>query len=401
MEKKKQKKNIFLFLIIYFTIIIISEQFYRNPLFKYSYETFEPIIQDKLGKDNFISFIFKTASFLGRNILVYGINITICIFFYSYQEIIITLLTIFTSVSLVGYFKILYHNPRPYWINSNIKLIDDLGYGNPSGHSFTSSTGYLCIFYLISNFEIFKKKKNNYLFFSIYFIIFFWIFIIMFSRLYFAAHSINQVIFGFVLGCGIFILYFSYFELQNYSSIDFFKLFDEKKNYVIPICLIYLFSILIPYFLIEEPDINKIKIDKKIPKYRIFNAESIFAQINIVIIFGCYLGILFINKTIKDNKLNEEEIKNILGKNENNEINLYDKLLRFLVNIIFCLPGLFFLIPFDNLLLIFIFKIGLPFFLTAFSFFGPGIYYSYIFIEKKRKEKNLKLNILIDEETNK
>ena len=165
MEKKKKKKNIFLFLIIYFTIIIISEQFYRNPLFKYSYETFEPIIQDKLGKDNFISFIFKTASFLGRNILVYGINITICIFFYSYQEIIITLLTIFTSISLVGYFKILYHNPRPYWINSNIKLIDDLGYGNPSGHSFTSSTGYLCCFYLISN----KLKKR--IFYFIYFIL--------------------------------------------------------------------------------------------------------------------------------------------------------------------------------------------------------------------------------------
>ena len=396
MKNQQSKKKLIPFLIGYFILSIISEQFFRNPLFEYSYETFEPTLQNKIGKDNFLTFIFTIASFLGRNISVFGITFIICFFFYSYQEIIISLMTIFTSVSLVGYLKILYHNPRPYWINDNIKLIDDLGYGNPSGHSFTSSTGYLCIFYLISNNP--KFKKNNFLYYFFYFITLIWVFIIMFSRLYFAAHSINQVIFGFLLGCGIFILFFSFFQLQNYSTNDFFKVFDEKKQFVIPICLIYLFSILIPYFLVKEPDINTIKVDKKIPNYRIFNAESIYAQINIVLILGCYLGILFVNKKINDDNLNDEEKNNILGKYENNEISLIDKLLRLFINFIFCLPGLFFLLPFDNLILVFIFKIGLPFFLTAFSFFGPGIYYSYYFIEKRRKEKNQELNKISTEE---
>ena len=396
MEIQESKKYLLPYLISYFIIVIISEQFFRNPLFKYSYEKFEPILQNKIGKNNFISFIFQIASFLGRNVLVFGLNFIICIFFYSYQEIIITLITIFTSVSLVGFLKILYHNPRPYWINFNIKLIDDLGYGNPSGHSFTSSTGYLCCFYLISN----KLKKKNFLFYLLYFITLIWVFIIMFSRLYFAAHSVNQVIFGFLLGCGIFILYFGIFQLQNYSTDDFFTLFEEKKKIVIPICLIYLFSILIPFFLVKEPDINTIKIEKKIPNYRIFNAESIFAQINIVIIFGCYLGILFVNYKINKNKLNEEEKDNILGKYKYNEIRIIDKLLRFLINSLFCFPGFFFFLPLENLILVFIFKIGLPFFLTAFFFFGPGIYYSYYLIIKIKKEKNKEFsNFFIDEKS--
>ena len=194
------------------------------------------------------------------------------------------------------------------------------------------------------DFHILNHQLILYYFF--YFITLIWVFIIMFSRLYFAAHSINQVIFGFLLGCGIFILFFAFFQLQNYSTNDFFKVFDEKKQFVIPICLIYLFSILIPYFLVKEPDINTIKVDKKIPNYRIFNAESIYAQINIVLILGYYLGILFVNKKINDDNLNDEEKNNILGKYENNEISLIDKLLRLFINFIFCLPGLFFFASF-------------------------------------------------------
>lgn len=37
--------------------------------------------------------------------------------------------------TMTSYLKHLFHQPRPYWLNSNLQLVEETSYGVPSGHS--------------------------------------------------------------------------------------------------------------------------------------------------------------------------------------------------------------------------------------------------------------------------
>ena len=71
-----------------------------------------------------------------------------------------TFLLIFTGyVDHVG--KILYRQERPLWINPeiNINTQHSCGYGNPSGHSLSSSCLYLSFWYVLS--DLLSNLINN------------------------------------------------------------------------------------------------------------------------------------------------------------------------------------------------------------------------------------------------
>ena len=224
----------------------------------------------------------------------------------------------------------------------------------------------------------------------------------MISRLYFAVHSINQIIFGFLLGIGVFLFYFNYLNLYNYSSEEFFNFIDDNKLYVIPLIVIYFFSVFIPFNLIKEPsdDINEISTVKK-PEYKKFNSEAITGEITILLILGAYLGLIFLKKKIEDTPLTYEADL-ILGKNNNN---IKIKIIRFLLCVSFGLPFLLFYIPNynNNLILIYICKIGIPYVLSTFFIFGPGIYYSYMWTSvniDNRSPSLIERNIISEEKKN-
>jgi membrane-associated phospholipid phosphatase len=411
-ETEKGKKIItpqLIIIIIYFIIILTSECFYRDELFEYSYKNFIPKFQSITDKYILLKTYFKISSTLGKNIFIFLFNLIICIIYYSYQEIFICLSTIFTSVSLMGYLKLIYHSHRPYWHNLYIfNDSNELGYGNPSGHSFTSTSGYLSFIFLVLNIDFFKKKYCliDFLNYGIFIINLLWIFSIMISRLYFAVHSINQIIFGFLLGIGVFLFYFNYLNLYNYSSEEFFNFIDDNKLYVIPLIVIYFFSVFIPFNLIKEPSndiknlINEISTVKK-PEYKKFNSEAITGEITILLILGAYLGLIFLKKKIEDTPLTYEADL-ILGKNNNN---IKIKIIRFLLCVSFGLPFLLFYIPNynNNLILIYICKIGIPYVLSTFFIFGPGIYYSYMWTSDNidnRSPSLIERNIISEEKKN-
>jgi hypothetical protein len=97
-------------------------------------------------------------------------------------------LLILISIDVVGSsFKILFHQPRPYWIGGVKELTQETSYGIPSTHASNSLAvgGYLAY-----------RVKKNWLWAVMAVILFF----IGLSRIYLAAHFLHDVLFGWLIG---------------------------------------------------------------------------------------------------------------------------------------------------------------------------------------------------------
>ena len=104
--------------------------------------------------------------------------------------------------SYVSLFKLLYHEPRPYMIEPNIKPIScSKAFGNPSGHSSASQIFTICLFldffHGVEKVITFHSKKvyNFCLFLCI-----FWAVSIPYSRFILGVHSLDQIVFGVSIG---------------------------------------------------------------------------------------------------------------------------------------------------------------------------------------------------------
>ena len=106
---------------------------------------------------------------------------------------------------IVSYFKLAYHDPRPYMVDPLITPYKcSKGFGNPSGHSSASSlsaiTFFLDIFHgsQIGNSILRYFSKHVYvvsLILNIY-----WAASIPYTRFLMGVHSLDQIIYGSTLG---------------------------------------------------------------------------------------------------------------------------------------------------------------------------------------------------------
>jgi len=184
--------------------IICIEIAYRQPAYDYSLE-FIVNWQDNATetRTNF----FKFVSLFGGQSLQAALVIIVYAFC-SRRLLIKFLATIFTAQIINKFFKVFYHNPRPYYSSDEIVAMNcSRGYGNPSGHclSIFSVYGSLWIF-------LFTKKydKNNSLFPRKWqYELTKWVSLVLvvalcvltfFSRIYLGSHSLNQTIYGTTLG---------------------------------------------------------------------------------------------------------------------------------------------------------------------------------------------------------
>ena len=271
-------------LIIYIILSIIFEQFYRKPLFKKSIE-----LESKLylsTTENQIK-IFKLISKLGTQGTLIPLLITILILFplnisYTFASVIVL------SSYYDNILKLSYGSPRPFWINPSIKRSCDGGFGNPSGHSFSSFAIYLSLWDIITNLNYFNRKKYLKIALLIFFILF--SFCIAISRIFLSVHSINQIIYGSILGFGMYFYFFHIIELQKFTGKKFTKYIIgsfENKIHSIKFCIYFI--ILFALFLLrknkwEEFDEIIKKECSHLPLYRKFNNDGFF--IGLVLRYG-------------------------------------------------------------------------------------------------------------------
>lgn len=118
------------------------------------------------------------------------------------------------SNGINGSLKILFHSPRPFWVNNKVvAYVQETSFGVPSGHSQHAVVmwGYLAKFV--------KKIWLKWLMIAVFVLI-------GLSRIYLGAHFILDVLTGWLIG-GIVLFLFIYLEKKYSSEIVDWK--DNKK----------------------------------------------------------------------------------------------------------------------------------------------------------------------------
>jgi membrane-associated phospholipid phosphatase len=105
----------------------------------------------------------------------------------------------------------LYRQPRPYWLSSEVKMLEwtcYTEYGNPSGHSAL----VIVLLDFLVRFGCRWSKKFENLQILWYILVFIGQIVVMFSRLYLGMHSLNQILVGFMIGAYSLVPYYIYIE---------------------------------------------------------------------------------------------------------------------------------------------------------------------------------------------
>ena len=241
-------------LAIFMIVLFISiEPAYRQPLYDYSLD-FIVEWQDN-GNKHMTSF-FKFISQFGTQNVQAGIIIA-AYCFASRRFVMKLLLTIFVSQNILTFFKVFYHNPRPFFSSNDVSALScSIGYGNPSGHCLLTIGMYGTLwFILFSNNtepgEPLLPRRWQYLiikWLSLFLVIALMI-LTFFARLYLGVHGLNQTIYGSTLG--IFIIYAFGIVLPKYVNIHYDEFIRQgpilsrvNKGFIFATCIVVLLQIL-------------------------------------------------------------------------------------------------------------------------------------------------------------
>ena len=213
--------------IIIFICLLLLDEILRPPLFALSLSAI------KTSEERSTNLRINTMKFVSD----YVVNIPVVILIIPTLLVISRLKGLFVLTgsifltTLGGILKNLYECPRPFWVDAEVKPLDySISFGNPSGHSqLIGMSSLLIIFVLIlpnEDMNIGVKMdrdrdrphsqivyNNNNIWLGIKGlgsgVLLCLIPLVMYSRVYLAAHSIDQVLFGVLTAIfTIFILFY-------------------------------------------------------------------------------------------------------------------------------------------------------------------------------------------------
>ena len=379
-----------IYIIIYFLICFISEIFYSNYLYTKSLY-FQNGIQNFIKSINFQT-IFSKITKTGKDWFFIYISLFIGLIF-SIKHAYIIFLNVFFVSYIKELLKMIYHHKRPFWENSNINIGCSTDFGHPSGHSICSTTGYLTLYYFISKRKYFKK---NIIFrFLIFFLFLIYIFLILISRLNDGVHSLDQVLFGFTLGCGFYILFFFVFEIDNLKLnqvIEFLNLFIvilfNILSLLLPIGIYYIMKKINNNFPYQPPD-ECLKKESYLPQFSKLYEKSLISSMKVSLISGCLFSLLYVKYFMKIINIDDEN--KLISWDHHN---IYQRIGTFLFILILGYPGYYiyhinFFNKTDKLYVILLFKQILPLEISAFFMFGFGIYISIKMVDILKKNQSL------------
>ena len=139
------------FLVLYIILTFVIEVLYRESLFEKSLKI-EKNYFDNQSTPTQIKFFKFITNFGTQGVLI---PLLLLVFFLFPLNKSYTFLSV---VVLASYFdnvlKIIYGSPRPFWKDKEIFRVCDGGYGNPSGHSFSSFSVYLSFWNIKDQFVV-------------------------------------------------------------------------------------------------------------------------------------------------------------------------------------------------------------------------------------------------------
>ena len=366
--------------ILYFVLIISTEFTYKKKLFDKSIK-FQEDLREKFDKESSFYKFWNFISFFGTNLFCFGVFFIIFIFF-PLNSSFLVLQSLNFADYLTNLFKIIYRNPRPYWKSNRLDIVCNSGYGNPSGHSVIGLSFYLVLSHVFTNFEFFRKNKKGQILRIIIFCFFsVLIVLIIISRFFLSAHSINQILYGTLLGFGIYFLEIHIISYHTYSSKQFIN-HIVGQNVVLIYFIIYalLLGLLLSiYFCFDDDEFledyifanifNGERCDKK-RKYQVLKTTGFTQALGITSIIGAHLGTILLIYVLK--KFNYK-IDNINEFNRTSIKKWFMRLPILILSVIFVI--LYIAVPKSSpLAIIVIFKFTLPFFLTAFGIYFFGVF---------------------------
>lgn len=393
-NKRKAKHQIISFLILVF-IIFITEPYYRQPLFDYSVELIETIQGPESNKNYKLMRIAEVFSFLGNSGTFIPIIFLVYNFANIYKTYVLFMTLLFTAME-ISLLKMIITSPRPYMINPKIIPSScEGGWGNPSGHSLASTAFYLTLWHII--FDCNQLRKNLKAKFTALVFIVLFILTIMFSRVVVGAHSLNQILYGGLLGFGLYFFLFYVLLIDTNDSSQLVKIMEIRNLIYLGInSLILLFAGLIYYLNTDKANIdlyndkiNQIEICRDISINKRLQNEGIVTFAVFLGNIGAFIGLKFEyfftfgenTKNWKQYNFENEEPKDteslmskisISKETQWNHTNAFISIVRLIFILILC--GLTYL-PFhwidmdSNIYIVLIFKIIIPINCITFSVF--------------------------------
>lgn len=185
-DRKASMIKHFIFLGIW--IVLFGLEFiYRQPLFDKSIEL-QVQLQPKITDAGVA--VFEALSIYGNG-PPYFIGFAIMYNWFSRGRAFYYICFLSAVGYLMNVTKMAYHEPRPFMVNSDIKVYGCTAeYGNPSGHSLFAAGGHLFIFL-----DICHARKGYKFSRPIYYVLLFLTislsFLVGFARFYVGVHTIN------------------------------------------------------------------------------------------------------------------------------------------------------------------------------------------------------------------
>ena len=141
------------------------------------------------------------------------------------------------------------------------------------------------------------------------------IFTVVLSRIFLGVHGINQIIYGTLLGIGLYNLVINIFEIHKISVKDFFNIFEEKPiiiKFAIKHFFLVLLLILLYYLIPNDYNTYSNLLIQKCPSihnYRKFNEDGLFGGLLIFSMIGAHYCIIVLRNYNSYYYNKEDEIK--------------------------------------------------------------------------------------------
>lgn len=388
MEIPKEKRNKIIFITVFFIVNFIAEFFYSDYFFDNSV-SIAKTLQNNLS---FSITFFKYFTYLG--VIEYLWMFLIFLLFFPITYCYSIFIVIIISIHVCNYFKLLYGQGRPFLLDASIRIACEGDYGNPSGHSLLSTTAYFSLAQiLIDKYEI--RKIQSIILYSVLTII---ILLINFSRVILAVHSINQVIYGDVIGFTIYFIVFQIIKPHLRDPKEFFERFLNKKYILINVgCFSFvLLYIILGAIICDRKGTDKYKYLKKQLKLQCnLEENSILTNSGVnksLIIFACFgmvIGMFSLAYIIKVDYYSRYKDANNYYKKSNQKWYLRYGI-KFIFLVICFLPLYATIVVPNNINMIFIYIVGSSIPSLIFGFLLFGAYFNFNIASKR---SNLELYI--------